>query len=1355
MNSGGSSTQNLPQNRRRVKTVNATFSLLSSAGVEAAAWRVADISWRASVVAAVVLAVVAVARKGIAPRWRFALWALVLVRFAMPWTPAAPWSLFGVWAAKPPAVDVAATAPVVGPTLPREPLPVVVGGIIVANPKQPSPPAPDATVSQPAGPGVATATPEADRNWVGLAAMAWLAVATLLILREPLLAWRLWRRKRAWRIAEDPALGELYARCRTEADVARNVPLLVAPDDAGPATVGAWRAGIVLPASMVDAVPASELRLVLLHELMHCRRRDVLIDRLAALVAAIHWFNPLVWFALARLRAEREIACDAAVLDLVGLQQRGGYGHTVLNVMERYVRPAPRPGLVGFGQQASVARRIGDIAGYRHASRRSRAIAGAVFWLIVLGGFTSAMRGQAPALQVAPPWQAPAPASESAAGSPEAAPPAGGASAASTMELSGRCVDGATPVGDVRLRVLRVDYMGNLLDTVREGRAGNDGTFGFADLPTPPVGNPASNWHYAVVATAPGRASGFRRFHPEWNDERVIQIEMPKAASLRGRVTDDMGRAIAGATVWAWSPGNDPLEGFTSVTTDAEGHFEINDLGPWDPAKAVPHVVGEGVSTINSASPLNVTHPAFARKRVSYTSVPAKVDFTLQPAATIVGMVFDEVTGAPAPGVAVGMQATNDTRDAMSDHWHTAITDDEGHYNIPSVTAGKYNIWADAKDRTCAAIDSFEVTAGKQVAAPFLRLIEGGWIDGIVVNADGGPYAKTATGRAVQIGIYGPSRPKSGAAIQSVTVDERGRFRMRAAPGTNYPYICVQLDPGLQSMGPGEVEVRAGQDTGLVFRVVPGAGAPVLRPAPPPVDLPLPVEAEREAAAEIRRLGGWYELDEDEHVVEVNMVYYDADGQRRDNDQVTDEALPHIASFPRLEVLMLHEGQASDAGLAHIRELKQIERVLFWDAAAVSDVGAAFLAELPNLASIHLSGSQITDEAIHSWQKLPKLHGLSLQGNRFTNKALEYAAGIPNLRELFVGNGETQITDVGLVHLTKLASLERLDLQRADITDAGIMQLETLGRLKELWLSGTNVTPDGLAKLAAKLPDLNPARSGIDAGERNALRGAIEALIQNAPPPKLAYLAWQIHDESDGEGPVIGPLWAADGSAVDPELEAKLRAAFEYPLHNRRPEDRVTEARPLVLFFKDESPLDRRTVMPFFVTEDGRRLASGSSRGAPVAGFRVSALAPTRPFEWPEQMTLEVRCESESPKLVKELREIPEEPVELGDDFTWVARQNDKGQLETVLSSPRISLEDRTVDYAFRVYAKGNQWPAERDGGYSTIVDDRLIDVTPFNLEDADVDLVRFYRQGFIKAMFDDVPLRLDLLKAAEESARE
>ena len=136
-----------------------------------------------------------------------------------------------------------------------------------------------------------------------------------------------------------------------------SVRLLHGDDVSMPCAVGVIRPAVLLPTAALSWSP-DRLDAVLLHELAHVARRDVLMQSLAELCRSLYWFNPLAWLAASRLRLEREQACDDHVL-AAGV--RGSdYAQVLLHVARSY-RDEHRDLGLAMARPKDLQRRIGSL----------------------------------------------------------------------------------------------------------------------------------------------------------------------------------------------------------------------------------------------------------------------------------------------------------------------------------------------------------------------------------------------------------------------------------------------------------------------------------------------------------------------------------------------------------------------------------------------------------------------------------------------------------------------------------------------------------------------------------------------------------------------------------------------------------------------------------------------------------------------------------------------------------------------------------------------------------------------------------------------------------------------------------
>src|SRR3954467_10829302 len=137
------------------------------------------------------------------------------------------------------------------------------------------------------------------------------------------------------RVTDERVLRAVEACCR-EMGVRRVPGVRELPArGGGPALVGFVRPTVLLPAGVMSVMADEDLRLILLHELAHVRRRDVLWNWVATAVAGVQWANPAAWGVAWRMKVERELACDELVLRS-GRDAAAGaaYARTIVRLVE-------------------------------------------------------------------------------------------------------------------------------------------------------------------------------------------------------------------------------------------------------------------------------------------------------------------------------------------------------------------------------------------------------------------------------------------------------------------------------------------------------------------------------------------------------------------------------------------------------------------------------------------------------------------------------------------------------------------------------------------------------------------------------------------------------------------------------------------------------------------------------------------------------------------------------------------------------------------------------------------------------------------------------------------------------------
>ena len=162
-----------------------------------------------------------------------------------------------------------------------------------------------------------------------------------------------------------------------------------------PATFGWLRPVIMLPTLCIEEED-SDLEDILLHELHHVRRRDAFWNALGTAARALICFHPAAWYAMRRMRVDRELACDLAVVTH-SPERKGVYAESLLRFARLNVAPEPANWGIDFAAPADhLTIRVHSIL------TEAKRVAPWLFWLRTATGLAlmAVFIGVAPSLAV-------------------------------------------------------------------------------------------------------------------------------------------------------------------------------------------------------------------------------------------------------------------------------------------------------------------------------------------------------------------------------------------------------------------------------------------------------------------------------------------------------------------------------------------------------------------------------------------------------------------------------------------------------------------------------------------------------------------------------------------------------------------------------------------------------------------------------------------------------------------------------------------------------------------------------------------------------------------------------------------
>ncbi len=132
-----------------------------------------------------------------------------------------------------------------------------------------------------------------------------------------------------------------------------------------------------------------ELKFILSHELIHFKRRDLLIKSALVLAVAINWFNPVIYLFAKAITHFCELSCDEAVAEKLSKCDKQLYALAIIRAANRYSKQHTALSTHFYGGKETMKNRISIITSNPKKSIGIFMLAACFAFTFILGSITA------------------------------------------------------------------------------------------------------------------------------------------------------------------------------------------------------------------------------------------------------------------------------------------------------------------------------------------------------------------------------------------------------------------------------------------------------------------------------------------------------------------------------------------------------------------------------------------------------------------------------------------------------------------------------------------------------------------------------------------------------------------------------------------------------------------------------------------------------------------------------------------------------------------------------------------------------------------------------------------------------